>query len=384
MTDDTKRVPPEPKIECTSTHCERRQECASPSECTGSAKVAEGVMNKPSAVGRSEEMGEQITYMISEKQALLDVRDKALNLMGMIGTPALHYGVLHLGKALIEAGASITQEGVTNVMQQAENMVNNDRHMPAFTRMVVGLLRELASPDGKPAPEFNDLVEALRRHGSIGQPEAAALINGFNFQCYDGAWTAASRADDKAEAERQVAVAEQSTPPTGWADADAALEALDEFLANLHTESEPEKLADLLRALWKIERMDGDTAQGMIEVVDRNREQRRQQIIDGAMRAVAEIKAGLEPAPSLEEVRQANEDAALAEAGTAHNIDDKLYLIYRGGLISQKVFNALQPAACRALSAEGKLQEAVLKVIGAPAKAQRQKAIADLAAVLMR
>lgn len=25
-------------ITCTSTHCERRQECASPNECTGSAK----------------------------------------------------------------------------------------------------------------------------------------------------------------------------------------------------------------------------------------------------------------------------------------------------------------------------------------------------------
>lgn len=30
---------PKPRIVCTSTHCERRQECASPNECTGNAKT---------------------------------------------------------------------------------------------------------------------------------------------------------------------------------------------------------------------------------------------------------------------------------------------------------------------------------------------------------
>ena len=78
-------------------------------------------------------------------------------------------------------------------------------------------------------------------------------------------------------------------PEPEWKDADGALEAVDALLAALHTSAEHYKLIDLLDQMQRIGRIDADTAGGLLDMVERQREQARQQILDGARKPEVEI-----------------------------------------------------------------------------------------------
>lgn len=78
-------------------------------------------------------------------------------------------------------------------------------------------------------------------------------------------------------------------PEPEWKDADGALEAVDALLAALHTSAEHHKLIDLLDQMQRIGRIDADTASGLLDMVERQREQARQQILDGARKPEVEI-----------------------------------------------------------------------------------------------
>lgn len=76
----------------------------------------------------------------------------------------------------------------------------------------------------------------------------------------------------------------------------AALEAVDALLAALHTSAEHYKLIDLLDQMQRIGRIDADTAGGLLDMVERQREQARQQILDGARKPEPGI---MNPEPSF-------------------------------------------------------------------------------------
>ena len=44
------------KLKCTSTHCERRQECASPSECTGDGKRLDPIIAAMSWIAEASDL----------------------------------------------------------------------------------------------------------------------------------------------------------------------------------------------------------------------------------------------------------------------------------------------------------------------------------------
>ncbi len=64
-------------LTCTSTHCERRQECASPHECTGSAKVAIPFTQYIAPNGQRRETGIEVSPAYAEKADTIIARGLA-------------------------------------------------------------------------------------------------------------------------------------------------------------------------------------------------------------------------------------------------------------------------------------------------------------------